>query len=118
MFFKRKSLVCALSVGISSSLQSGAIEEASLQVTVNPGTLEIAPSSVSGPLTPTSGAVCVTTAKQLDAVTFQILDILVNDLNEDGLGWHLNAAPGNLFNGSASLSPGLVTGFVNPSDTD
>ncbi len=118
MFFKRKSLVYALSVAISSSLQSGAIEEASLQVTVNPGTLEIAPSSVSGPFTPTGGAVVVTSAKQVDAVTFRIPDIIVNDLNGDGLGWRLNAAPGNLFNGPATLPLGSVAGFVNPSDAD
>ncbi|MBK1879824.1 hypothetical protein [Pelagicoccus mobilis] len=116
MFFKRKSLVCALSVAISSSLKSGAIEEARLQVTVNPGTLEIAPSSVSGPFTPTSGAVVVTSAKQADAVSFQIPDIVVNDLNGDGLGWRLSAAPGLLSNGSATLSVGSVAGFANPSD--
>lgn len=118
MFFFRKSLVCAFCAAISSSLQSGTIEEASLQVTVIPGTLEIVPSSVSGPFTPTSGAVVVTSAKQVDAVTFQIPDIVVNDLNGDGLGWRLIAAPSNLSNGSASLSLGSVAGFVNPSDTD
>ena len=117
MFFKRKSLVYALSIAFSSSLKSGAIEEARLQVTVNPGSLEIAPSSVSGPFTPTSGAVVVTNAKQIDAVSFQIPDIVVNDLNGDGLGWRLNAAPGLLSNGSSTLSVGSVAGFVNPSDT-
>lgn len=101
---------------IPSSLQSGAIEEANLQATVIAGELEIAPSSVSGPFTPTSGAVVVTSAKQADAVTFQIPDIVVNDLNGDGLGWRLHAAPGNLIHGSAILPLGSVDGFVNPSE--
>ena len=60
----------------------------------------------------------MTSAKQVDAVSFQIPDIVVNDLNGDGLGWRSNAAPGLLFNGSVSLSVGSVAGFVNPSDTD
>lgn len=118
MFFARKSFVYSCCVAITSSLHSGANEEASLQVTVNPGSLEIAPSSVLGPFTPTSGAVSVTSAQQVDAVAFQIPDIVVNDLNGDGLGWRLTATPGNLTNGSASLPVGTVGGFVNPSDSD
>ncbi|MDQ8202042.1 hypothetical protein [Pelagicoccus sp. SDUM812003] len=112
----RKSLVCFISAACSSTLQSGSVEEATLQVTVNPGVLEIAPSSVNGPFTPTSGAVSVTSADQADAVTFQIPDILVNDLNGDGLGWRLTAAPGNLSNGSLTLPIGTIAGFQNPSD--
>lgn len=118
MFFNRKSLVCAFSAVVSSSIQSGTIEEAKLQVTVIPGTLEIVPSSVSGPFTPTSGAVVVSSERQTDAVTFQIPDIVVNDLNGDGLGWRLSAAPGNLLNGSATLPLGTVAGFVNPSQAE
>ncbi|EDY82523.1 hypothetical protein VDG1235_2146 [Verrucomicrobiia bacterium DG1235] len=60
----------------------------------------------------------MTSAKQVDAVTFQIPDIVVNDLNGDGLGWRLIAAPGNLANGPATLPLGSVAGFVNPSDLD
>lgn len=118
MLFPRKSLICLCSAVIPSSLQSGAIEEATLQVTVSPGALEIAPSSVNGPFTPTSGAVSVSSAQQADAVTFQIPDIVVNDLNGDGLGWRLTAAPSVLSNGSATLPLGTVAGFVNPSDAE
>ena len=112
----RKSLVCFVSAAISSTLHSGDVEEATLQVTVSPGALEIAPSSVNGPFTPTSGAVSVTSANQADVVTFQIPDILVNDLNGDGLGWRLTAAPGSLSNGSLTLPVGTIAGFSNPSD--
>lgn len=118
MFFNRKSLVYALCAATASSLRSGAIEEASLQVTVIPGTLEIAPSSVNGLFTPTSGAVVVTSAQQRDAVVFQIPDIRVDDLNGDGLGWRLTAAPGTLSNGTAILPLGSAARFANPSAPD
>ncbi len=116
MFFSRKSQSCAVSVFLTSSLFSGASEEAKLQVTISPGSLEIAPSSVIGPHTPTSGAVSVTGAYQADRVTFEIPDIVVNDLNGDSLGWRITATPGDLSNGFSTMPVGTVAGFLNPSD--
>lgn len=118
MLSSRKSLVCLGSIALSSSLHPGAVEEAALQVTVNPGALEIAPSSVNGPFTPAHGAVGLTGADQADAVTFQIAAIQINDLNGDGQGWRITATPSVLSKGAHALPVGSVVGFTNASDPD
>lgn len=104
-------LVCSS----ATLLVAGPNENATLNATVNAGALEIVPASVNGPWAPTSGAVTVTGAAQVDAVTFELNGITVNDLNGDGLGWNLTATPGTLTNGASTMTVGTTAGFNNPS---
>lgn len=113
----RKSLPYLFGVSFTSLLTAGTNEEATLEVTLYPGVLEIVPASVNGPYMPTSGAVSVSSSEQIDAVTYEISNITINDLNGDGLGWKLTASPGNLSNGNESVLPvGKVVGFSSPTD--
>jgi hypothetical protein len=101
-----------------AGLFGGATENAALVATIGPGPLEIVPPSVAGPFSPTGGEVTVTDSEQVDALVFEINGISVNDLNGDGLGWRITAAPGNLTSGAETIPVGTVTGFRNPSDPD
>lgn len=115
MKLNHKLLAALLACASATSLVAGPNESASLTATVSAGVLEIVPASVNGPWNPTSGAVTVTGSAQTDAVTFEINGITIDDLNGDGLGWNLTATPGNLTNGSSTMTVGTVAGFNNPS---
>lgn len=115
MKFHHKILAALLACSSATALVAAQNENASLTATVTAGALEIVQSSVAGPWSPTSGAVSVTGSAQVDAVTFAIDGITINDLNGDGLGWHLSATPGNLTNGGSTMTVGTTAGFNNPS---
>ena len=102
-----------------STIRSSETEEARLEVTINPGTLEIVPESLATEFSPVQADISLTGSTQTDAITFNISGIEINDLNGDGLGWKLTAVPfvlSHIGNGS-TLPIGTVTGFKNPSDT-
>ncbi len=101
---------------ISTAAFAGPNEDASLSATVAAGALEIVPGSVNGPWAPVGGEVTITGSNQADAIVFNIDGIAINDLNGDGLGWVLSAAPdATLANGGNTLPRGTVGGFNNPS---
>ena len=110
-----KIIAGLLACAVASPLFAAETENATLNATVTAGALEIVPASVNGPWAPTSGAITVTGSAQTDAVTFEIDGITINDLNGDNLGWTLTATPGNLTNGSSTMTVGTTAGFNNPS---
>lgn len=55
---------------------------------------------------------------QVDAVSFTVTGIVVNDLNGDGKGWRLSASPEPLVNGLHSLPVGSVAEFVDFENLD
>ena len=116
MKLRRSILASILAASAATALIAGSNENATLNASVNPGVLEIVPASVNGPWSPTSGAVSVTGSAQVDAVTFAIDGITINDLNGDGLGWNLTATPGNLTYSSSTMTVGTTGGFNNPSN--
>ena len=112
-----KLFVGAAGLFAASSLLAGPNENASLQATINAGVLTIVPGSVAGTHTPVGGAVTITGLLQEDALLFNINGVQINDLNGDGLGFVLTAAPdSNLVFGANNLPLGTVSGFNNPSD--
>ncbi len=74
------------------------------------GALEIETNSVD--LTYAVSGFSVGATEQLDAVVFRIAGLVVNDLNQDGLGWRLTANPRPLELDGHSLPLGNYAGFV------
>ena len=89
---------------------------AKLEVKVLPGILGVSLSSqeihqnVLGP-------VQATPLEQKNAIRFELKDIAVDDLNGDGVGWKLQAAPTPLNNGTDSLPISEDSQFVLPTQT-
>ncbi len=107
----------AAGLALTSVAFAGPSEDASLSATIGAGSLEIVAASISGTHVPTGGAVSITGADQVDALTFSIEDIEVNDLDGSGTGWSLTATPpANLVNGANNLPLGTTAGFNTPSD--
>lgn len=102
----------------AGSVFAGGEESATLVATINPGPLEIVPPTVAGPFSPTGEPVSVSNVDQVDALHFQISGIAINDLNGDGRGWRIAAAPGDLTSGASVIPVGTVSGFQNASDPD
>lgn len=114
-----KTLIAAsVSLGFASMLQAGLNESATLNASITSGALEIVPASVTGPWAANGGgSVAVTGSVQSDALAFNIDGITINDLNGDGLGWILTAAPAAaLTDGTDNLPLGTTGGYNNPSD--
>ena len=108
----------AAACSILTTIRSSETEDARLVATINPGALEILPASLATAFSPLQANITLTGSTQSDAITFNISDIEINDLNGDGLGWKLTAVPyvlSHTSNGS-TLPIGTVTGFKNPSD--
>ncbi len=113
------NLICLSAVcTIITTIRSSETEDARLVATINPGALEILPASLATEFSPIQADITLTGTTQSDAITFNISDIEINDLNGDGLGWKLTAVPyvlSHISNGS-TLPIGTITGFQNPSD--
>ena len=104
---------------IAASLRSSETEQANLAATINPGALEILPSSLVSEFLPVESNITLNGTTQTDAITFNISEIAINDLNGDGLGWKLTAVPQVLSHtvSGFNLPIGTVVGFQNFSDT-
>ncbi len=111
-------LCIATLCAIATSIRSSETEQAQLAATINPGALEIAPASLATEFNPVQADIRLTGTTQTDAITFNISDIEINDLNGDGLGWKLTAVPHVLSHtsNSSTLPIGTVAGFQNFSD--
>lgn len=112
----RCAFLAASLVATTSFMEAGQSEVAALQATLLPGLLEIETDSVA--LAYTVEGLTTTGSRQVDAVRFNIVDVVINDLNGDGLGWRLTANPEPLWMESHSLELGTIQGFANLSETD
>lgn len=92
------------------ALDAGEQELAALHAQVLPGPLEIETDSVE--LAYSVSGYSVGAVEQSDAVRFHIAGLVVNDLNQDELGWRLTAHPEPLVNGDHALPLGNYTGFT------
>ncbi len=118
MRFNANHICFAAACTVLTTIRSSETEDARLIATINPGALEIMPASLATEFSPIQANITLTGAAQSDAITFNISDIEINDLNGDGLGWKLSAVPyvlSHTSNGS-TLPIGTVKGFQNPSD--
>ena len=93
----------------AGALRAGPNESASLAATVMAGPLEIGTSSVD--LAYSVSGFSVGATEQRDAVAFLIEGLVVNDLNQDGLGWRLTANPEALAREGWTLPLGDYAGF-------
>ncbi|MGK0240035.1 MAG: type 1 fimbria pilin [Candidatus Pelagisphaera sp.] len=118
MRYPCKAFCLAILCTVASTIRSSENEEAHLSATINPGALEIAPSSLATEFQPIQTDITLTGTTQTDAITFNISAIEINDLNGDGLGWKLTASPQILYHdGNGSTLPvGTIIGFQNSSD--
>ncbi len=90
-------------------LSAGSSEPAGLTAVVLPGPLEIETRFAELALAVTGPS--VSDRPQENAVQFAIEDLVINDLNQDGLGWRLTASPQPLRNGNSILPLGEYAGF-------
>lgn len=116
MKYRKVILASAAGLLVAANAFAGLNEDAPLSATIGAGSLEIVPASVVGPWAQTN-PVTSSGSLQSDAIEFVITGITLNDLNSDGQGFTLTAAPdATLSDGSNTLPLGTTPGFSNPSD--